>query len=409
MTSHLDKPTPFDEGLFRLNSIGPTAGGHIAPTPLKTIPVGLLEDDEHIHPNARNAIETIQRVNSAKLASFESNGDSSIEEAMEEKLESVDSEMKFCFWLHDYNYPLSKKDAQAIVELSNQYSNVITPPLQHGLLRAIVYEKEEAVINAEDEKVFNPDEPDLPRLYRIGVERFLEAAEEYAKPTMAPVPFLPEEEKFVKNLLVDYSEYNGGIDLLCFNFLRRKPTASENMGFLVQLIAHTRRIDYFDMTLKYAVNILHSYAGENDLRSPEDLLLAGLGFDFIGENHWRLQTSPSGDYERHFRLFDRGNMVYRELTQLESDLEKYWPDQTGFSKNAILDAKRDQERTRLEKLVNAEQLELGLRSLRDGIATGKTLQFVKEHNGLSGMIDHFRTVGRVYDRPSTQSSVGDFE
>lgn len=395
-----------DGGLFVLNSI--QNGRSTAYTPSKSIPVGLLESHESVLSQTKNVIETVQEVNSVKLHAAAGESKSLIDQGMEDKLSHLDGdEIKFCFWIYTDTFPISELDARMIVKLSEEYSDVITPPLQHGLLRAILYENEEALVNTSDEEVEDPANPDLLRLYRIGVERFLEAASDSNKMSMAPIPFLVDNIEFMTDLITDYESYQSGLNALCFNFLRKKPTSPPNRDALGELVGHMRRLGYFNPTLKYAINIRHSYPEEGNVRSAEDLALACMGFDIVGENHWR-PPNYSGDFEVNFRGFERDALIYREVPNPKNQLRQFWPEKTAMDVNDVLNAQRDRELRRLEKLFNAEQIELTMSELREDIELGKTRDFVNSHPGTRSMRDTFTVIANTYDDPSVQSSVGDF-
>lgn len=409
MASNDDADRASTGGLFMSNSL--ENGSATANTPCKTIPAGLLENGEELNPDAMNAVETIAEVNPAKLYDFASEGESRIEQAMEDKLsETEGNEVTFCFWKYTGGYPISKQDAQRIVTLSEEYSDVITPPLQDELLAEILHGNADPAIDITDEGVERPANPNLIRVYRTGVERILEAAKDSEKLTMAPVPFLQDDLDKVKEMILDYSEYDGGISLLAFNLLRKKPTSDQNATDLTEIIGFMRRIGYFNPTIKFAVNVMHSYSGDGNLRSAEDLCLAGMGFDFIGENHWRPRRDYSGDYETKFRAFDTDMMTYWEVPDLQSDLDRFWPkpDQTGLNRSDVRNAKSEMEIRRQRRLFNAEQVELALAELRNMKRLGQTEQFVESYDGLEELKSSMKKAARTYDDPSTQASFGEF-
>jgi len=135
-----------------------------------------------------------------------------------------------------------------------------------------------------------------------------------------------------------------------------------------------------------------------------------MGFDVIGENHWRPQSDHSGDWEMKFRLFDNEIMAYREVTDLASDLSDLWPDndQTGLDVDSVLNASSDGEKRRLEKLVNAEGIELALEALRWEIHAGDTRNFVYSHRGLRALQNSFSAIAREYLNPTAQASFEDY-
>lgn len=233
---------------------------------------------------------------------------------------------------------------------------------------------------------------------------------------LAPVPVLSRngarqrvrDMEFMTDLLQDYQDYIVDINMLCFNMLRQKPTAPSNLDVLRYLVGHMRRTGFFDVTLKYAVNVQHSWKEDGTLRTAEDLALAGMGFDFIGENHWRPQSDHSGDWEVNFRLFDTDDLVYREIPDVERDLRAQWPTRTQVDANDVMNADLDRELWRVQRIFNAEQVELALSDLRDAIGDGDTREFIQSHKGTKLLEDSFNVIAQEYDDPSTQASFNDY-
>lgn len=399
-------------GLFVEGEISsPTAH---APTPGKAMPTGRLERGEEFKTGTQNICEIYQEVDSASLAAYRSDDESIIEREMEDKLPAPgSSEIVFCFWSYTDSFPISRQDMKTIVELSERYSDVITPPLQHPLLRAILYEKEQKKVDISegDSEIAEADRHDFWDLYMIGIKRFLETAEGAAKAIMGMMPFNKDREDEMVSLLEMYDGHGTEINMLCFNLHRRKPTNSANNGLLQRIIGNMKRLDMFSTTLKYAINIRHYYRQTDSIKSAEDLALAGMGFDVIGENHWRPQSDFSKDWEMKIRIFDTDIMAYREARPIASELEKIWPDDdaTSFSIDSFLNAESDDELRRLQKLINAEQLELALSELREKIELDETEEFIQSNLGTEEFLSEgLQAMAENYEDPRVQSSLGKF-
>lgn len=398
-------------GVFVSNEIVRQEDGYTVSTPCKAIPIGRLqvEDGEEVSSNARNLVEIVCDVDEDSLIAFEASSESKLEETIEGKIDKTDpDELVVCYWRYTGTSPISKRNMQRMVSLSEEYSDIIMPPLQHSLLQSFSYDDIRVDVNQEDERVSKTRDYNLLRLYQIGVERYLEATEDIDQLTAAPIPFLKEETDWLETLIADYDEL--GIELLSFNMLRKKPTSPPNRRAIQGLIGFMRRIDYFDATLKYTVNVCHSYdAGENT-RSAEDLALAGIGFDIIGENHWFAPQDYGTDYERGCRIFDSSELLYQNVSQSSSGLDEVWPGETTkMNLSAIKSAHQNQEMIRQEKLLNAEQLELALKGIRSHVDDESIYEFLQEYNGYELLEDSLCKVATEYQNPTRpQSALEDF-
>jgi len=395
-------------GLFASNTIF-KGGELVGNTPLKSQPVGRLQcENESINSKARGIVEIFAEVDEDKLIAFESSSQSRLEQLIEDRVSKAESgELVVCFWKYEGSYPISKVNAQRLVRLSKKYSDYIMPPLQDKLLSAYLYDKVNAEINQSDERVNTAQNFNRLRLYRIGVERFLEAVEGADQMYGAPVPFLENEEDWVKDRLSDYSEMQ--VDLLCYNMMHRKPTSNSHHKFLKQLTGFLRRIEYFDPTLKYAVNVRHSYRTGGGERSAEDIALAGMGFDIIGENYWAPPRAIGTDYQRLCRVFSGEKLSYLETGQVRTELESVWPsDRTQWDLNSFLDANLE-ELIRQERLLNSEQVELTLQELRKSIKRQETYDFLQSYDGYEIIGKPMQEIADEYENPtSDQTGIGEF-
>lgn len=395
------------DGIFSGNELESDTA--VVDLPAKAYPIGYLNKGEEIHADARNVAEIYVEVDGTKLSAYNGDGSSKLEKVIERKLRRASpSEITFCFWGYTDSFPISKEEMRILVELSEEYSDVVTPPIQEGLLRAVLYDDSEPEINYDDEEIDVGTSIDLFHLYKVGVERFLEASEDSDKVVMAPIPFLQDNYLDLIELISTYEEYSTNIEMLCFNFFYRKLTSEENEKLLKDLVGYLRLKDMFDSTLKYGINIRYSYAADDGFRSAEDLVLAALGFDVIGENHWRLPNSGYDNYEELFRIFDDTKMLYREFVRTDRELSNYWPDDTNFTLDQVRKAKSDDEIRRLRRLVNAERVELALSNLRELVESESTYKFT-DHEGVQDhLLSTMRSVAEVYNDPLSQTTFKEF-
>lgn len=406
MTESWNGDAVTEGGLFASNTL--LKGGDLVGfTPTKSQPVGRLQGEESIDSDARGVVEIVAEVDEDSLIAFDSPTQSRLEGRIEDRVSKADpGELVICFWEYEGSSPISKVNAQRLVRLSEKYSDYIMPPLQDKLLFAYQYDRVDADVNQSDERVHRTQNYDRLRLYRIGVERFLEAVEGADQLYGAPVPFLRNDVEWVKDRLCDYSEME--IDLLCYNMMHRKPTSDDNRDPLEKLTGYLRRIGYFDPTLKYAVNVCHSYREDEGKRSAEDVALAGMGFDIIGENYWTPPRDFGTDYQRLCRVFSGEELAYQETTQARDELAMVWPsDRTKWDFGSFLNAHLTDELIRQERLLNSEQVELTLRELRSRIKRGDAYEFLQSYDGYELIGKSMREIAEEYEDPTPEQT--DFE
>jgi len=403
MTESREREAETDGGLFASNTLL-KKGDVVSYTPIKSQPVWKLQDEESIDPDARGLVEIVAEVDEDSLIAFDSSTQSRLERRMEERVSKAHpDELVVCFWKYDGSFPISKVDAQRLVRLSERYSDYILPPLQDKLLYAYLSERVEAGVDPSDERVYSTQNFDRLRLYRIGVERFLEAAESTDQLVGAPVPFLRNNVDWVKDRLSDYSEME--IDLLCYNMMHRKPTSSDNHEIIEEITGHLRRTGYFDPTLKYCVNIRHSYRVQEGQRSAEDVALAGMGFDIIGENYWSPPREEGVDYQRLCRVFSGEDLAYLETPQARDELANVWPSgRTQWDFGTFLNAHLTDELIRQERLLNSEQVELTLRELRTSIERGEVYEFLQSYDGYKLIGEQMQEIANEYENPTPEQT-----
>lgn len=406
MTEPMEGKAVTEGGLFVSNELENPKTGATADTPCKAQPIGRLQpEDEEISSEARNVVEIVCDVDEDSLIAYEADPKSKLERTIERKrANTTSSEIVICFWRYSGPSPISKTNAQRMVKLSEEYSDILMPPLQFRLLQSHVSNETRIDVNQDDDMVHTNQNHNHLRLYRIGAERYLEAAEDANYLVGAPIPFLPEEEDWMETRIADYEEM--GIDLLSFNFLRKKPTSPSNHEAIRNLVGYMRRIDYFDATMKYAINVCHSWDGDG-FRSAEDIALACMGMDIIGENHWFMPYDYGTDYDRGCRIFDQDELKYHEVSHDRGDLTGVWPTaSTKMDLNHYLRTSRDEELKRQERLLNAEQAELLLRELRSEIRSGDLPEFLQSCDGYEILEESLEGIADEYRYP--QSSIEDY-
>lgn len=394
-------------GLFVQNTINTSSGTVFTPT--KAIPVDKLQGEEAIVERAQNVAERYKELHSGHLEMFERNGDLRFLERQHSKTDPYD--LVIYFFAYTDAFPLSKEEIHAFVELSKKYSDIITPPIQVPLLEMILYpeEGEQPEIDSEDEAVENSSDPDYFQLYQTGVERYLEVVEGSGEAISAPVPLLNDHYQEVVDLLSTIIEHSADIDMWTYNMIRRKPTAPKHRDYIQAIHNYLRRHGVFSPTLKYAINVRHSYAtDEDDIRSAEDLALTGYGFDIIGENHWSPPKSGSFQPEPEARLFDQELGAYHAVPPVQRYVNEIWPELEGssFDPTSILHAANDNDLGRIQKPINAERLEILLSDLRSGIADGDTKEFIEKYEGMSRFLENsLNAMAENWDQPDSQSTL----
>lgn len=393
-------------GLFVQNRIKTENGETLTPT--KAIPIPKLRGKEEIIPRAQNVAERYREIHSGHLERFERNG--SLQSIERRESWAYPYDLVMTFFGYTDAFPLSTAEIRTFVELSEIYSDIITPPIQIPLLEMMLYPEEgdKPEINEEDSEVIDAEKPDYFHLYQTGIERYLEVVEGSEKPISAPIPFMEEYDPDIVNYLTTLVEHDAEIDMWCYNMFRRKPTSPGHRDYILRLHELLRRNDAFEATLKYAINVRHSFKQENRYRSAEDLALAGYGFDIIGENHWSPPQSGSFSREPTARLFDHKIGAYRETAPTKPKINEIWPSLSGssFSEEAILSAADEDSFGRVQKLVNSERIEALLSELRESIQNGTTEKFISEHRGVVDYLqDSFEIVAEEWENPDSQSTL----
>lgn len=212
----------------------------------------------------------------------------------------------------------------------------------------------------------------------------------------------------VEKLLEIHLEY--GVDGLSVDFMGKKPTAKSRVGSIISPLMQKLGEDGL-----HRVSILHAfnaYRGDNRSdgpRSPaEDFYSFGLGFDILGSLRYRPTTYyPAQDGEKRFRLFDRESYEQRYVNV--SSLASNLPTHTELDHSGILSSSRNDDLSRVQYLLEVEQMNIALADLRDALGDGKSSDYIMEKEGTSNTLqEQMNRTRESYDEGTSNPSLASF-
>lgn len=346
-------------------------------TPAKALPVKHAIDDRGFSHAARGVAEIYQEVDAGKLRELGEDETPGWLNTLSRKVGKASEDDLVCVFLaFKETRAITPLEARQLVQVVATFSDVLTVPLQPRLVREMLRDEEDR----EFETPF--------QAYRTGIERVLmEAAEsESEKPVMGTLP--PTGFSRTERLLRLYDDHD--VEAFCLNFAGRRVTAARQVTRLRPLIEHIGQRRLHEDVILYGINIdATGPKGALGFRPAMNFAPAGMGFDIIGEDHTGLSVSPEvmgGEDdpmmdEDFVRLFDREAIALVEVPL--DELEEFWPEETGISPDEYR-AGSTGVRRRIRKLVNAEQLALALRDLREAIdADEDVFEYLRDRVGVT--------------------------
>lgn len=368
-------------------------------TPTKAIPVRKTRDHqgEELAEASRGVCELHRGVSTEKLRSARHGNMRAITGELQTGYRKAKgNEVVFTFLSWKEGQTFGEAGAQVFVDVIETFSDILTVPLMPELVEAV--EEDRLSDTAYQE-------------YRQNVSQFLETAriKHPEAPIMGVIPALGWE--FTDDLMRLYEKYN--VRAFCMNLNRTRITAGTKVEIVKPMMRHIARRDIADNVLFYGIN-LHpgDYDDSLGLRPAADMASFGMGFDIVGENH----VSPSipeeafeDDETVTFKLFDREEFAYKEV--LLAELPQHFPEKTRFDVDEVVQraARSDNQRRRLEKLVNAEQMALAAKELQVQIPSGITFKQLAKKRGVTPKIARaFQSVRDGFDDGQSQSSLSDF-
>lgn len=355
---------------------------------------------EDLHSDSRGICELYQTVGGNDLdraMSRPSGG--AVADKFEKQLKNVsEEEVRITFFEYDETITLPPAHAQFLAQVQAAFSDIITVPMHPRLVGDIC------------EGLSDP----AYRSLKKSIATFLHAVEacQIEKPVMGLIPRLGWS--FIDDLLELYEGY----DILAygFDFDRCKVTTGTQVSMIGPLMQSIANRGIEEYVLFYALN---PHPGFNDdiigARPADDFASFGLGFDIIGGRHRTPNVSSEAAEEMEsgeltFRLFDRESWVRQEVP-LEELVDKF-PQESAFDPQRIAARLRQggsNAKYRFQTVVNAEQLALAAKDLRDDLDEGDAYQRIASKPGISPQAQRaYHSVRDSFDEAREQSGLGDF-
>jgi hypothetical protein len=394
----------FDQnGIFPLRNV--RVGNKKIQTPTAATLPGRLRKHEEFHSESDDVAELYRTVGGDDLdeAMRDPEG-SQINTDLESQFSSAsDDSLKITFTKYTEASTLGVAHARYLADLHAAYSDVITVPLMPKLVR-----------NVEDDLT----DPSY-RSFKKSVVAFLNQVEERHSeiPVMGLIPRLGW--KFIDDLLEVYEAHD--VTTYAFDFDRCKVTTGTQLAMVEPLMQSIANRGIEEHTLFYAINPSPGTTQQAiNARPASDMASLGLGFDIIGGCHVsprmpeeafeEMEAKQSDEGEPEFRLFDRTDWVYRDISV--SNLPDEFPDETAFDAEGVATRVRrspTNAKYRLQKLVNGEQKALAAKDLRDALSSDPAYPQIIDKLGVTAQTQSaYEQTRDGFDEERFQSGVGDF-
>jgi hypothetical protein len=366
---------------------------HELETPFRPIPMKLLDSGEEIHEDARGIAEIHIELSSSDFELLAA-GKYSILDNLSSQLNTIGEDvLTVAVVEYTGRRLLGTTEIEALVRTVSEEFDIIS-----SLLMSEQLDKSNLDVNPESYDRFVENQ-----------ERFLGAVDsvEAETPVLGVTPVISRHR--IKELLEIYIER--GVEGICVDFLGKKPTAKNRAKYeLAPLMEELGSHQLYRTSIMYALN---AYRGNNrsdsDSSPAEDFYAFGLGFDFIGGQYYRPSpTYVPADYEPKFRVFHEESyeQEYVSLDVLSNKL----PEQTALETDHIMHlAGGDDNRGRIQTLLEFEQMNLAFNELRTQIQDGCTAEFITEKDGTTENVrSAMETVRTAYDEGASEPSLASF-
>ena len=379
-----------------------TINGTTVRSPTKAVPARKFRDDEAIDADSYEVCELHRTIDTERLTTERRGKTTPITDHLQNGANKASEDnVVIVFLTYEEASELTQVEAEQIVDIQAEFSDIITVPLMPDLTKVI----------DESQGVSAP----AYQTYRSNAELITDTARErYPEmPVMGTFPILGRE--FVSDLLSHYLEE--GLRAFCTNFNRGRPSASTKVETIKPLMQDLARRGLHEATFHYAINLKNRPTNDTLGGKPADATTAfGMGFDIVGENHVPFRAPPEevdwGDdgEQETFSLFDRHQFVYRDIP-LE-DLKREFPERSAFDPEHVVERAResDKHRRRLEKLVATEQMEIATRELRKHLTSDEdAFEYLTTKPGvLPQSVRAVAEVGEAFEGGIKQTDLDDF-
>jgi len=394
-----------EQGLYFQRNI--RIAGKTAKTPTKAIPTDKLRRYHEIPPENRSVHEVYRNLDAEDLKEERRGQSTKIRDDLKKASSRVDSESEivFVFLVFQETRALDRIEAEFLVDLSAEFSDMLVVPIHPRLGRGIRSDEKD-----EDEEA--PIGSAAYHEYRESIELYLEVAKERVPemPLMGIVPLAGWE--YVGELMTMYQDE--GVFAYCLNFDDKRITAKTRLGMITPVMRGIARDNLTEEVLTYGINM---DTGETDsslgLKPATDMAGTGIGIDIIGGNHigMRLPEEVIEDIEQEndtetFDYYDIEEFARKEVP-LE-DLPQHLPSESSFDPEAVV-KKASGSGNSLQKVVNAELMAIATRELQAQINEGDAFDSVSQKRGATPNIQSSQQEARVaFNEGKEQTGLDDF-
>lgn len=390
MSIQVEERQTFTDTLCKTKEIDHSDG--LTDTPVVANRVDALQENEYILDEARSVNEVLLEFSSNDLDDIDPSSVTPEGRSFDEVVDKV-GEGELCIPIVNYTgrSRITEERALELVTFLDDHFEIVGIPLNSKPLNETELDENPGPINR----------------YHESVDRILSVVEEAGVDSsfFGTIPAVSWD--FVAPILDTYIEH--GVDGIVVDFLGKKPTAKSRVRDLISpLMEELGKHSIHRNTLLYAVN---AYRGANrgggDRSPAEDFLAFGLGFDVLGGKYYRAQTGWSDDGANDFRCFHKSSWEHEflEIGTLPAKL----PSRTGFDPNRIQRIAPSDGSTRVEFLLESEQMNLACNDLREVLVEGGTVEYLYEREGVTdGIRDRFESVREAYDAGTSNPAIGSF-
>lgn len=390
MSVDVEERQTFTDTLCKTKEIGHSGG--VAETPVKANRVDVLQENEAILDEARSVNEVLLEFSSNDLDDIDPSSVTPEGRSIDDVLEKS-REDELCIPIVNYTgrSTITEEQALRLVTFLDEHFEIVGIPLNSKPLNETELDENPGPINR----------------YHESVDRILSVIEELDVESsfFGTIPAI--SWAFVSPLLDSYLEH--GVDGIVVDFLGKKPTAKSRVRDLISpLMEELGKHRIHRNTLLYAVNAYRgANRGEGDRSPAEDFLAIGLGFDVIGGIYYRARTGWADDEANDFRCFFRSSWEHEflEIPSLAANL----PTRTGFDSNRVQRIAPSDGSTRVEFLLESEQMNLACNDLREAVTEGGTVEYLSEKAGVTDAIQNrFEAAHQAYETGSSNPAIGSF-
>jgi hypothetical protein len=380
-------------GLFTTRTV--SWDGYEIETPVKTIPAKNLTSKDQIDSEIRHIAQAGVELEPADLEAYRSGKQPQAIQNLQKKLaNTVDTEVQVAIFEYTDGHEINQLDMDTLVEIQNEYADIITMPCQPGL--------SEPLMDMIDDGRSNLNNSPF-RALRSGVENCKEALsrKELDKPVMGVLPLLSPGHR--RQILKIYEDID--IDFLAIDFRGLKPTKDTVYDWLEEFVADLTVRGEFESHILYALNYRKCFPKRNsDLHPSEGITLVCSGFDVLGETHVSRRVID-GDYEpSNTKAFDGSSLGYKDIPL--DNMQDEWPHGSTIS-GSQLDNAGTGKRRKLRQLANAEWLNYSLRAFRAAIDNGEVRQFIENKDTPSLIDERIQAMEQMYKKARGPSITGD--